>query len=421
MLTLWEDTGAVHVTDLRERLRRTGEAEKIGGLGDIHRLSDPTPDVTAVERHADGIIEVANRRKIIVLSNSASVRAMKGDSLDEILAEIDTGIATIQECAPDPLKDVFDLGMSEGPPPPQEFVLENLIPAGWWTSVYAKTGSAKSFLALYIAFCIVLGRPIFGRAVQQGPVLYLDAELDRHAFESRAWMIARGLGLDRLPHGLYYHRLEGSLTESKSNRRVRRLVDKVRPRLTIIDSFTAAIRGRESNSVDDVTDRLLRWLKGLGSVMIIDHTTSKSSDISLNVTPIGSSAKNFFVRSAIFVASNGKAAILRQDKSTFGPLSEPIKLAFNWSLGSLTFDVLAGDDPRLKGLEQAMTVKDQLRASFTQGDYDEGGTAKDIAAALGAKPGTVQNELRQLKIEGAVRNSGGKWYPASADSFTSLS
>ena len=177
------------MTEFRECLRRTRDAEKIGGLEEVHRLCDPVPDVTAIERHAAGIIETANLRKIIGLSNSAMDRAMKSDSADDILAELDTGIATIRPCGPDPVKDVFDLGLSEGPPRRHQFVLEDLIPAGWWTSLYAKTGSAKSFLALYIALHIVLGRPIFAKPVQQGSVLYLDAELDQQTFESRAWMI----------------------------------------------------------------------------------------------------------------------------------------------------------------------------------------------------------------------------------------
>lgn len=412
MCVEYEDSGSVSMIALRSRLRDSGDLEKIGGLPALDDACEANPDIARIERYAADIVKAAWLRLLITTSEEIAADADLR-SVEDYEAMMRSIVDAFPPRADDLMVDVLDLGLSEGPPAEQTFVVADLIPAGWWTSLYAKTGSAKSFLSLYIAFCIALGRPFFGRQVQQGPVLYLDAELDAETFERRAWMIARGLGVG-IPRGLWYHRLTGSLTDAKCNHRVKARIEKIRPRLTIIDSFTAALRGRDSNSVDDVTGRLLDALKGFGTVLIIDHTTSKSVEIGPNVTPIGSSTKQFFVRSALFMACNSNAAVLRQDKSSFGAQTDHINFALNWSPGFLTLDPLASDDPRLAGLEQAMTAKDQLRAAFAQGDYDEGAPAKQIATDLGLKHGTVRNALGQLKAERFVQSSAGKWYPADA-------
>ena len=98
--------------------------------------------------------------------------------------------------------DVLDgfIDVSAGiEPDPQSFVVADLIPTGYITSLYGRAGSSKSFLAAVLAAHVVLGRSIFGKEVRQGPVVYLDGELEVDTFARRSWMIARGMGLERPP------------------------------------------------------------------------------------------------------------------------------------------------------------------------------------------------------------------------------
>jgi hypothetical protein len=307
------------------------------------------------------------------------------------------------------LDDVVDLGQSSGPPSAQEFVLEKYIPTGYVTSLYAKGGSAKSFLALILAFHIVRGEKVFDCDVQQGPVLYLDAELDEKTAERRAWMIARGRGVQRLPGGLYYYRLRDSLTNPAYNEGVKAIIDQFRPRLTIIDSFTAAVRGKDTNSLDDVSDRL-RWLESFGTVLMIDHTP-KNADIGSTATAIGSVAKQMFARSALFVATNGKASVLRHDKSNFGPHAEPIRFALNFTDACVTLEApLASDDLRLHGIEEALPARERVRDALCAAEYPNGASAKELADSLEMNVKTVSNALSWLKSENHASNAGGKWF-----------
>jgi hypothetical protein len=323
----------------------------------------------------------------------SNVRALPAS---EYLAEVD-GIR------------LFDLGDSDGPPPPQEFVIGEYVPEGFVSTLYAKPGSAKSLLALYFAFHVVLGREVFGHLVKKGAVLYLDAELDKLTFERRGWQIARGLGLDRPPRGIRYYRLRAPLSDPSEGACIRDLIARTTPMLTVIDSFSAALRGRDSNSADDVTQRY-DYLDGFGTVLLIDHT-AKSADIGGHVTALGSQGKMMFARSALFIASNGKACVLRHEKHNLSGGAEPVSFALTFSSDMVSFDQLKPDDPRLEGIERAVPVRERVRAALHGGEYDQGVSSKDLAEALESSKSTVSNALTGLKAEGAARTTRGKWYP----------
>jgi hypothetical protein len=69
--------------------------------------------------------------------------------------------------------------MADRPEPePMEWVWDGLIPAGFATSMIGDGSAGKSMFALRLAFSIALGESFLGRAVQQGDVLILDAELN---------------------------------------------------------------------------------------------------------------------------------------------------------------------------------------------------------------------------------------------------
>lgn len=313
---------------------------------------------------------------------------------------------------------VFDLGESVEPPPPQQFVIEEYVPEGLVTTLYAQPGSSKSFLALYLGFHVFLGRQVLGRAVKRGRVLYLDAELDRATFERRGWQIARGLGLDRSPKkSIYYYRLTAPLNDRAELARVRDIVDGCRPSLVIIDSFTAALRGRDSNSADDVTQRF-DLLDGLGTVILIDHT-AKATDIGGHVTAIGSQGKMMFARSAMFIAAGPKGGcVLRHTKHNLSAGADSIAFAWQITIDAATLEILDPSDPRLQGVEAAVSAKDRVRAAFVDGSYPDGTDAETIAKDLEMKTGTVRNQLTSLSRDGVIRrNPDGRWTLVDARSF----
>jgi hypothetical protein len=62
--------------------------------------------------------------------------------------------------------------------PPRELV-ESMLIEGAMSVIYGDSNTGKSFLALYLSWCICTGRKFFGKHVQQGAVLYVAAESPR--------------------------------------------------------------------------------------------------------------------------------------------------------------------------------------------------------------------------------------------------
>ncbi len=91
-------------------------------------------------------------------------------------------------------------------PEPQAmtFIIEDMVPEGYLSVLFGDGGRGKSFLTLHMASCIATGKNFLDKNVVKCNVLYVDFELDELEQTRRAYKVARGLGLERPPKGLYY-------------------------------------------------------------------------------------------------------------------------------------------------------------------------------------------------------------------------
>src|SRR5687768_8522127 len=62
------------------------------------------------------------------------------------------------------------------------FLIEGLLGRGSVNLLVGDSGLGKTPLSAQIGMCVAAGLPVFGRSVQQGPVLYCDAESGKHDF-----------------------------------------------------------------------------------------------------------------------------------------------------------------------------------------------------------------------------------------------
>jgi hypothetical protein len=142
-------------------------------------------------------------------------------------------MTTTQSPGPDPLKggtigtggiEVVQVWKRDEPER-RYYVIAEIMPELAITALYGDGGNGKTLLATYAAICIVTGRPFLNLPVLSGPVLYVDAELEVEEFTRRAYKVARGMGLDKPPEGLFYVRLPArSMTCSISHGFNRRLM-----------------------------------------------------------------------------------------------------------------------------------------------------------------------------------------------------
>lgn len=103
----------------------------------------------------------------------------------------------IKPTTDDRIGEVLDVvALKTDPAPPPERVIGPLVLSGEVTLFAAHGGTGKSFLALYMACCVALGRDVFGLPVRQGPVLYFSAEDPMPVLKHRLKWIADEMGFD---------------------------------------------------------------------------------------------------------------------------------------------------------------------------------------------------------------------------------
>ncbi|WP_041399059.1 AAA family ATPase [Sphaerobacter thermophilus] len=305
-------------------------------------------------------------------------------------------------------------------PSPRQYIVEGLIPAGRITSLFADGGTGKSYLALYVAVCVALGRPVFNRAVIQGPVLFVDAELDAEEFVRRAYEVARGLGLERPPEGLFYHRIAGSLADPLVMADVEAVVEKVTPVLVVLDSVMAAAFGADLERAPDTTatfKSVERW----GTVLALDHVPKPAPGANLSqLRAYGSVFKYNLSRSVLqLIQAEAGGLILRQTKHNFGPKSAPLSIAMDFGADRVTFAEVPINDDRFAGIDDHLPTGERVFRVLMQ--YERGTTPDALAQELELSAGTVRNALTALKKAGRVEQvERGVWRVTHFHHFTAL-
>ncbi|MDW8052593.1 MAG: AAA family ATPase [Armatimonadota bacterium] len=274
--------------------------------------------------------------------------------------------------APESDDEPVAIDLSTLEPRPQEWLVEQLVPAHHATNLYGDSESCKSLLCLRLALSVITGRPFLGYAVKRrGVVLYADFELSADAHVGRWHAVAAGMGYEHPPEGLLYYRFHADLFSSIVP--LQRLITRYRPVLLIIDSLGFAL-GKPNDH--DFAVNAYRYLDTLPcATVVVDHTPKPTPETPAeSAREFGSSYKRHYARSALHVVVQGRdrgerGLVLRQVKSNFGdPAPElPVRVRFE------TEDNLL------------------LRVEFVAGAQ-----AMESATALFGRRGEVLNALQQL-------------------------
>ena len=237
----------------------------------------------------------------------------------------------------------------EQEPPPREWAVEGLIPGspaarwrfrltwrrpwlrvwrvvrGYITAVLGAGGVGKSYVLLDLGIAALIGGTWFGLPVRRvRSVLYVDTELEGEEFRRRAYPLARGRRLNRLPRGLHYLRLTASLAEPAAAALLRETVRRTRAGLVLVDSLSI---GSYTVSLNDPGSmgRVLAMLESLGPpVVLIDHMGKDRSR-----GAAGTWVKQAKVRCELrlerpsSVQGAGGAIRVEHSKASFGPQREP--------------------------------------------------------------------------------------------------
>ena len=244
------------------------------------------------------------------------------------------------------LKTVSVADVITNPSPPPEFVWSDYIPCGVVTMLGAHGGTGKSTIALMLAVCSAIGRPLFGAEVKPCKVLFVSLEdsgtIPRHRLANicKLWNIDPLALVDRLRivDGTEYPELfsaegrgAGKITETYKE--MRAIIQTERIGLVIVDNASDAYGG------DEIQRRQVRaFIRALGVVIRptnagclllahVDKNTSKARKAESGEGYSGSTAWHNSARSRLFLTRGADDLLtLEHQKSNLGRMREPITL-----------------------------------------------------------------------------------------------
>jgi len=297
-------------------------------------------------------------------------------------------------------------------PGPRRYRWENLVPFAYPTLIFGAGGVAKSLLALALAAMLAFdqGRWL-GRALEGGPVLYLDFELDAEEMARRVWQVCQGAGFAEPPPDLFYlsaagHRVEEAFGAALEACRELGIV------LIVIDSLGPALQG-DAEAARDTIGFFTRYVdpfraEGI-TPLIVDHQSKVQAGQSYQgKEAFGSVYKTNLARSVIQVEATerGEGTLtvrLRQKKHNFGPLAEPFGVKLWFSEEAVTL-VSVELEPAELAEEATLTAPERVKLALADGPK----YPWEIAEATGVLLKTVGNTLTGLRKQGIVEATGEK-------------
>lgn len=282
--------------------------------------------------------------------------------LNDLFCAPDGGVEVVQALleaateAPKPpplLKPVSVFDVITNPAPPPGFVWDGYLPRGNVALLGAHGGTGKSTIALMLAVCTVLGRPLFGVDTQACKVLFVSLEdgsyVVRHRLAGicKAWLIDPEKLRDKLliVDGTEYPELFAAETRgageiTASYFELRKLVQSENIGLVLVDNASDAFGG------DEIQRRQVRaFMRALAeiarltdcAVMLLAHVdknTSRNKRAEGGEGYSGSTAWHNSARSRLFLTRGGDGLLtLEHQKSNLGKMREPLTL--NWLEGGL--------------------------------------------------------------------------------------
>jgi RecA-family ATPase len=250
--------------------------------------------------------------------------------------------------APPPLSTIDWPAMEDRTPPEREFVVDNWLPTGCATSLYAPGGFGKSMLAQILGSCVAAGVPFLGLSTMQAPVLGIFCEDDDDELWRRQCRIndvtcirMRQLGFFAAQGRLGMPNLLMTFPKGKPPTGLQLLGDiedkarEIGAKVVILDN-AAQIFGGEENSRAEVT-AFINALNGLArrlkaAVLMLGHPPKNGAEYS------GSTAWHSVVRCMWTLGKvvekdeegegdePSEVMILTRSKANYAPSGEELRL-----------------------------------------------------------------------------------------------
>jgi len=285
--------------------------------------------------------------------------------------------------------------------PPRENIVAPWLPVQGLAMVYAMRGIGKTFFALFVAYAIAAGKPVFGWTVPRPrSVLYIDGEMPAGVMQERLAAIAASFEVepsaefriitpDLQPRGMI------DLSNQADQADLEPHLDGID--LIVVDNISTLCRNGAENEADSwlpVQEWGLKQRAAGKTVMFIHHAgkggqqrgTSKREDVLDTVVALRRPSNYDPAQGAVFELHFEKS------RGFAGADARPFEAA-------LVTDDQGGLDWIVKGLDES--TLDKVVALSR-----EGLNASEIAKELDLHKSTISRTLKKAKAQGLIEDGG---------------
>jgi len=268
----------------------------LGLVVDVDRLDDDgTGEVRFWHKNGDANAKLLHYSKLNLLSpvscSQTAKRLAKNAALDW-----DTVLTYVTSLTLEAMRRGKPIYRAGNKPDITEitYQLNPILEQGQPTTIYSPGGSAKSYLALYIASLIQYGEIGMSLSASKwvptkGNVLYLDWEATERDIKRRAWFVKRGLGITSNDE-IFCRSCETPLVQDLPN--ILKIISDNNINFIVIDSQMAAAENSPNQQAD--ASRFYNALRSTGCTSLtLDHVAKADWRLpsSQAVGPFGSVTK----------------------------------------------------------------------------------------------------------------------------------
>lgn len=264
--------------------------------------------------------------------------------------------------------------------PPLTPLVGGLLNVDTVAMLYAPPATYKTFLALWLAACVALGKKWAGRDVERGPVLYVAAEgvagIQKRV-AALSWLLNGGKPIP----DLYIYPAPVNLTSAADVEELALLVADRRFRFVVFDTLVKVAGGAEENDntamtrVTNAAERIKRAGEGETTVLLVHHS-GKSGDYR------GASALEGNVDTMLKLEGDGALLTLSAVKQKDAEGGEVARLRAKpvAEHDTLVLEVVAPGDAQPSGVAAARV--EEALAHFVRAFSETGATRSQFVDAL---------------------------------------
>ena len=256
-------------------------------------------------------------------------------------------------------------------PEERQWLLSDLIPLNFPTTLYSAGGAGKSYLAISLAISACIGNQTFlDYQFYNKPLttLFVDFELDKSEVTRRSYEIALGLGLDRPPANFFYYSPKENILKLLNN--LPSVIKQNKIKFIILDSIGA---GGLDSFDPNLVSKTYNELRDLGiTSLVIDHQAkTQAKDNPDSKTPFGSVYKFNMSRSVLQLKyelsiNNGMTLKLMHKKSNFGKLQEDALIDIIFENEAV---IIKRSESITQETEEMFMIRDAIREMLKEQEY----------------------------------------------------